>query len=143
MRFAAAVLLFCPALAFAQPFGVEESTIESTQSAIQRGETTCREVIQAYVDRARAYNGVCTALVTADGAPISPTVGTVRAGAPLQFPTATVAVGTLLPNYSEYKGKADRARPHGGVAIGSRRRAAIRHARRHPRLAARSTRWRR
>jgi len=105
MRFAAAALLLCPALAFAQTFQVEESTIESTQRAIQRGETTCREVIAGYMERARAYNGVCTALVTKDGAPIPAAQGTVRAGAPLVFPTQTVAVDTLLPNYAEYTGK--------------------------------------
>jgi len=45
MRLAAAALLLCPTLALAQGFQVEESSIESTQRAIQRGETTCREVI--------------------------------------------------------------------------------------------------
>ena len=105
MRFAAAALLLCPALAFAQAFHVEESTIESTQRAIQRGETTCREVIAGYIERARAYNGVCTALVTRDGAPVAPASGPVRAGAPLEYPTQTVAVDTLLPNYADYAGK--------------------------------------
>ena len=104
MRLAAA-LLFCPALAFAQGFHVEESTIESTQRAIQRGETTCREVIAGYIERARAYNGVCTALVTSDGAPVAPAQGAVRAGKPLVYPTQTVAVDTLLPDYASYAGK--------------------------------------
>jgi hypothetical protein len=98
-------LLLCPAAAFAQPFLVEESTIERTQRAIQRGETTCREVIAGYVERARAYNGVCTALVTRDGAAIAPAHGPVRAGAPLKYPTQTVAVDTLLPSFADYAGK--------------------------------------
>jgi Asp-tRNA(Asn)/Glu-tRNA(Gln) amidotransferase A subunit family amidase len=105
MRLATATLLLCPALAFAQTFQVEESTIESTQRAIQRGETTCREVIAGYIERARAYNGICTALVTRDGAPIAPASGAVRAGAPLTYPTQTVAVDTLLPDYASYNGK--------------------------------------
>jgi hypothetical protein len=71
MRLTAAALLLCPTLAYAQAFHVEESSIESTQRAIQRGETTCREVISGYIERARAYNGVCTALVTSDGTPIA------------------------------------------------------------------------
>lgn len=105
MRLAFAALLLSPALAFAQPFLVEESTIESTQRAIQRGETTCREVIAGYVERARAYNGICTALVTRDGAAVAPAQGPVRAGAPLTYPTQTVAVDTLLPGYADYAGK--------------------------------------
>src|SRR5262245_42509617 len=105
MRLAAAALLLCPALAFAQAFHVEESSIESTQRAIQRGETTCREVIEGYIERARAYNGVCTALVTRDGAPIAPAQGPVRAGAPIVYPTQTVAVDTLLPDSASYAGK--------------------------------------
>ena len=59
--------------AFAQSrFQVEEATIDDIQEAIQQGITTCVEVVQAYVDRARAYNGMCTQLVTEDGKPITP-----------------------------------------------------------------------
>jgi Asp-tRNA(Asn)/Glu-tRNA(Gln) amidotransferase A subunit family amidase len=105
MRLAAAALLLCPTLGLAQSFSVEESTIESTQRAIQNGEMTCRDVIAGYIARARAYNGVCTALVTKDGAPIPPATGPVRAGAPLAYPTQTVAVDTLLPDYADYAGK--------------------------------------
>ena len=106
MRFAAAALLLCPALAFAQPFHVEESTIESTHRAIQRGETTCREVIAGYVERARAYNGVCTALVTRDGAPVAPARGPVRAGAPLVVSDANGRRRHAAPRaYADYAGK--------------------------------------
>ena len=48
-------------------------------------------VVQAYIDRAKAYNGPSDRLVTRDGAPIPAARGTVRAGAPLRFPTETVA----------------------------------------------------
>ncbi|MEE8129910.1 MAG: amidase family protein, partial [Vicinamibacterales bacterium] len=91
--------------AFAQSrFQVEEATIDDIQEAIQQGRTTCVEVVQAYVDRARAYNGMCTQLVTEDGEPITPGNGTVRAGVPLVFPSTTMAVGEILPDYDDYVG---------------------------------------
>ena len=40
-------------------FTVEEATIDDIQSAIKSGEITCKGVVQAYIDRAKAYNGVC------------------------------------------------------------------------------------
>ena len=91
--------------AFAQSrFQVEEATIDDIQEAIQQGRTTCVEVVQAYVDRARAYNGMCTQLVTEDGEPITPGNGTVRTGVPLVFPATTMAVGEILPDYDDYDG---------------------------------------
>ena len=92
-----------PALA-QDRFQVEEATIDDIQEAIQAGRTTCVEVVQAYVDRARAYNGMCTQLVTEDGASITPATGAVRAGVPLVFPSTTVAVSEILPDYEEYDG---------------------------------------
>ncbi|MGY1692405.1 amidase family protein [Geodermatophilus sp. SYSU D01105] len=86
------------------PFRLEEATIEDLHRALRAGETTCVEVVQHYIDRARAYNGVASRLVTADGAPVPPAPGTVRAGAPLQFPTETVAAATILPDLEEYAG---------------------------------------
>ena len=85
-------------------FQIEESSIDELHTAIQKGKTTCVDVVQAYLERARAYNGVCTQLVTKDGASIAPVPGTVRAGQALQFPTTTVAVDKLLPDFSRYKG---------------------------------------
>ena len=86
-------------------FRIEESTIADVQNAIKSGQTTCRAVVQAYLDRAKAYNGTCTALVTADGAPIPPATGAVRAGAPITFPTTTVPVAKVFPDFSEYAGR--------------------------------------
>lgn len=86
------------------PFQVEEATIDGIHRAILSGQTSCQAVVQSYIDRARAYNGVCTRLVTADGAAIAPAVGAVRAGAPLVFPAETVAVSTVLPNLDRYAG---------------------------------------
>lgn len=96
--------------ALAQPafaatgFQVEEATIASIQSAIQSGETTCAQVVQAYINRAKAYNGVCTALITPDGAKIKPATGYVRAGSPLVFPTKTVKASTVFPKLDQYQG---------------------------------------
>ncbi|MEJ1963858.1 MAG: hypothetical protein WDO56_20800 [Gammaproteobacteria bacterium] len=102
----AALILSCAQAAFAAPgaFKVEESTIDELHAAIKDGRTTCREVVQAYVDRARAYNGVCTALVTSDGAPIPAVKGQIRAGAPLKFPTQTRAASSYLPGLDQYAG---------------------------------------
>ena len=108
---AAALCLSMPAFAAAQPaagrsdaFQVEEATIEGIHRAIRDGRTSCQGVVQAYVDRARAYNGACTRLVTLDGAPVEPASGPVRAGAPVRFPTSTVPVSSILPDFDRYRG---------------------------------------
>lgn len=108
LRAAAAVLLllFAPRVTLAQTrsFRVEEASIADLHKAIQRGQATCRQIVQAYVDRVRAYNNACTALVTKDGLPIGPALGAVRAGAPVNFPTQTIAVSSLLPDFDKYAG---------------------------------------
>ena len=90
--------------ALAQGFQIEEATIGGIQRAIRQGETTCVQVVEAYVERARAYNGICTQLVTADGGPVAPGRGAVRAGVPIEFPSITVPVREILPDYDEYGG---------------------------------------
>jgi amidase len=85
-------------------FGVEEASITDIQSAIRSGQTSCKQVVQAYIARAKAYNGVCTALLTKDGAPIAPATGMVRAGAPIAYPTNTVAASTVFPDLDQYAG---------------------------------------
>jgi amidase len=98
-------LAVAPGLAFAQsPFHLQEATIGDIQNAIKSGQMSCQGVVQAYINRAKAYNGVCTELVTKDGAPIAPIKGVVRAGSPITFPTKTVPVSSVLPNFSEYLG---------------------------------------
>ena len=86
------------------PFDVQEATIAGIQAAISSGQTTCRAVVQAYIDRAKAYNGICTALLTRDGADVPRATGYVRAGAPLVFPTRTVKASTILPDLEQYQG---------------------------------------
>ena len=86
------------------PFRLEEATIDDLHRAIRSGATTCVEVVQQYIDRARAYNGVCSVLMTEDGRPIAPATGAVRATEPLTFPTETVAATTLFPDLEKYEG---------------------------------------
>jgi len=85
-------------------FQLEEATIASVHQAIQQGQITCVGLVRAYLDRAKAYNGTSDRLVTRDGAPVPPAPGTVRAGSPLTFPTDTVGISTLLPNFDQYAG---------------------------------------
>ncbi len=85
-------------------FHLQEATIDDLHRAIRDGQITCRGLVQLYIDRAKAYNGVADVLVTKDGAPIPPAPGVVRAGSPLKFPTQTVAISTLLPNFDQYAG---------------------------------------
>jgi amidase len=88
-----------------KPFRLEEASIDEMHAAIRTGEITCVEIVQHYIDRARAYNGVASALVTEDGAPVPQVTGAVRAGAPLRFPSETVKASTLFPDLDKYKGK--------------------------------------
>src|SRR5439155_7301859 len=73
-------------------------------AAIRAGQITCVQIVQHYIDRARAYNGVASVLVTEDGKPIAEATGTERAGAPLRFPTETVNASAVLPDLDKYKG---------------------------------------
>jgi Asp-tRNA(Asn)/Glu-tRNA(Gln) amidotransferase A subunit family amidase len=87
------------------PFQLEEATIADLHEAIRAGKTTLVDVVKKYIDRARAYNGVASVLVTEDGKPVAPAIGTVRAGAALSFPTATVPASGIYPDLDLYQGK--------------------------------------
>src|SRR6516165_7089095 len=87
-----------------EPFRLEEATIDELHEAIRAGQKTCVEIVRRYIERARAYNGVCSVLVTRDGAPVPDVPGAVRAAAPLSFLTETVGASTLLPDLDKYKG---------------------------------------
>jgi len=78
-----------------KPFCLEEATIEELHAAITSGQTTCVAIVQHDLERARAYNGVASMLVTTDGAPIPEATGAVRARAPLRFPTHTISGATI------------------------------------------------
>src|ERR1019366_10467669 len=99
-----ALLLAAPLFAQTGGFRIEEASITGIQNAIRSGQTSCKQVVQSYLDRAKAYNGVCTELLTKDGAPIPPSMGMVRAGAAIQYPTKTVAASTVFPDLDQYKG---------------------------------------
>src|SRR4029453_13701981 len=45
------------------------ATIADVHRGIQSGQLTCRALVQAYINRARAYNGTCNQLVTEEMAP--------------------------------------------------------------------------
>ena len=87
-----------------QDFQLEEATIDEVHAAIRAGDITCVEIVQHYLERVRAFNGVASVLVTEDGAAIAEATGTVRGGAALRFPTATVKAASLLPDLDRYKG---------------------------------------
>ena len=86
------------------PFRLEEATIDELHAAIKAGRTNCVAVVRHYIARARAYNGVCSVLVTEDGASVPETTGAVRAGSPLPFPTETVKASTIFPDLAHYRG---------------------------------------
>src|SRR3954469_16153693 len=86
------------------PFQLEEVTIAELHEAIRAGRTSLTQVVRAYIDRARAYNGVPSLLLTEDGAPVPVVAGAVRATAPLRFPSETVKASTILPDLDKYKG---------------------------------------
>jgi amidase len=87
-----------------QPFRLEEATIDDLHKAIRSGQTTVTAVVQHYLARVRAYNGVASMLVTKDGAPVAAAPGAMRGGAPLRFPTQTVKASTVLPDLDKYQG---------------------------------------
>jgi len=98
---------FCAAtLAADEPwrFHLQEATISDVHRAIQEGQITCKGLVQAYVNRAKAFNGVATQLVTLDGKPVAAAPGMVRAGAALKFPTQTIKASSVFPNLDQYIG---------------------------------------
>lgn len=93
-----------PGTSQSDPFQLEEATIERIHRAIQDGQISCQGLVQAYVDRAGAYNGACTQLVTVDGEPVAAASGPVRAGSVVRFPASTVPVSSILPDFERYAG---------------------------------------
>lgn len=99
----AATMAWCVAPA-AGAMQLVEASIDDIHEAIQSGQSTCRQVVEGFIARARAYNGICTQLVTEDGRKIVKVSGATRTGQPLAFPTDTVAVTKLVPDYAKYTG---------------------------------------
>jgi amidase len=88
----------------ASAFRLEEATIDDLHLAIREGRATCVSVVEHYLARVRAHNGVASVLVTPDGADVAPTTGATRGGAPLRFPTKTVKASTFIPDIDKHKG---------------------------------------
>jgi amidase len=87
-----------------EPFRLEEATIEDLHRAISDGRTTCVAVVQHYIDRVRAFNGVSSMLVTEDGGDVPEVPGVIRGKTPIRFPTQTIKASTILPDLDKYKG---------------------------------------
>src|SRR6185295_12483263 len=86
------------------PFRLEEATIDELHQAIRSGQTTLVDVVNHYIERVRAYNGVASMLVTEHGLPVADVPGAVRGMAPIRFPTETVKASSLLPDLDKYRG---------------------------------------
>jgi Asp-tRNA(Asn)/Glu-tRNA(Gln) amidotransferase A subunit family amidase len=69
-----------------EPSCLEEATIEELHQAIKTGRTTCVAVVRHYIDRARAYNGVASLLVTEDGVPVPEAAGARARGGAAPLP---------------------------------------------------------
>ena len=104
VRCSVALVAALVALEASAQFPLQEATIDGLHAAIRSGATTCKQVIEGYVARAKAYNGVCTVPVTEDGARIPRVQGAVRAGTPVSFPTETVALTSIVPDFDKYTG---------------------------------------
>lgn len=85
-------------------FTIEEATIDSIHAGIRSGDVTCTQIVEAYVERARAYNGACTALVTKDGAKVPAAMGRMIGGVDTRYPTETIAMSKVVPDFDKYKG---------------------------------------
>ncbi|MBH97779.1 MAG: amidase [Rhodospirillaceae bacterium] len=85
-------------------FQLQEARISDVHRAIQDGQLTCQGLVQMYIDRAQAYNGVTNQLVTIDGQPVASVPGMVRAGSVLEYPTETRAITEFVPDYEDYQG---------------------------------------
>jgi amidase len=103
-RFIVLAVTFCGLGTQAAEFHLQEASIDSIQNGIRSGAVTCKQVVQGYIARAKAYNGICTKLVTVEGQSVPAASGTIRAGAPLKFPTQTVALRKLVPDFDKYAG---------------------------------------
>lgn len=111
VAFTLAVLALRPKAAEAQNaapfrFHLQEATIADVHRALRSGQLTCRQLVQLYLNRARAYNGPSDRLITRDGASIPQAFGYVRARSPMKFPTGTVSITSLVPNFDQYAGPA-------------------------------------
>ena len=90
----------------AKDFELVEASINDLHAAVKTGSVTVTQVVESYIARAKAFNGVSSMLVTADGASVHATTGVTRAGQELTFPTETIPVSDVLPDLNKYNGPA-------------------------------------
>ncbi|PPR59767.1 MAG: hypothetical protein CFH08_02650, partial [Alphaproteobacteria bacterium MarineAlpha3_Bin7] len=83
---------------------VVEASISDFHKALKEGRTTVTKVVNAYLDRVKAYNGVSSMLVTENGEEVAEAPGVMRGGVPLKFPQKTKKVTEVLPDIEKYKG---------------------------------------
>ena len=87
-----------------EKFEVVEASINDFHRALKEGRTTVTKVVNAYLDRVKAYNGVSSMLVTENGEEVAEAPGVMRGGVPLKFPQKTKKVTEVLPDIEKYKG---------------------------------------
>ena len=87
-----------------QTFQLEEATISQLHAAIKAGRITLVQVVERYLARVRAYNGVASMLITEDGATLPPAPGVTRGKQALAFPTTTIKAADFLPDLDRYAG---------------------------------------
>jgi amidase len=85
-------------------FSVIEASIDDLHQAIRKGQTSVVEVVEQYINRTRAYNGVSTMLVTEDGKDVPEVAGILRGGVALKFPIKTKKITEVLPGFNKYMG---------------------------------------
>ncbi len=85
-------------------FEVVEASIDDLHDSILNGRLKVVEVVQKYIDRIRAYNGISSVLVTEDGHEVPEVAGVIRGGVQLKFPKETKKVTEVLPDLDKYKG---------------------------------------
>jgi len=101
--FAVLATAFC-SLARAD-FQLQEATIDDIHKAIRSGEMSCKQIVEAYIARAKTYNvASCSKLVTADGAKVPKVLGATRSGIPVKYPTDSVAISKIVPDFTKYTG---------------------------------------
>ena len=110
----------------ANRFRLEEATIADLHAAIQAGQTTCVEIVQGYIDRVRAYNGVPSVLVTEDGESIPEATGTIRGGDPIEFSYRNGQGVRAVPRPGQLPGQAPGIWPDGAHCLRPDGAAAVR-----------------
>src|SRR3989442_16005879 len=82
-------------------FSLEEATIADVHRAIQAGQITCRGLVHAYFDRAKAYNRVINRPDTENGTASLPSAGLLFARTLLTVRVEPIVIARVLPNFQQ------------------------------------------